>query len=42
MEVEQIIEKIIFKGKMIPTPAGLLERFYFISYGEWEKRAMDF
>jgi DNA-binding Lrp family transcriptional regulator len=36
------IEKIIFKGKVIPTPSGLLERFYFISYEEWEKRAMDF
>ena len=36
------IEKIIFKGKVIPTPTGLLERFYFISYEEWEKRAMDF
>lgn len=36
------IEKIIFKGKAIPTPIGLLERFYFISYEEWEKRAMDF
>ena len=25
------IEKIIFKGKVIPTPTGLLERFYFSS-----------
>lgn len=36
------IEKIIFKGKVIPTPTGLLERFYFISYEEWEMRAIDF
>ncbi|MFW1817461.1 MobC family replication-relaxation protein [Acinetobacter guillouiae] len=36
------IEKIIFKGKLIPTPAGLLERFYFISCDEWHVRAKDF
>ncbi|MBD8010571.1 MobC family replication-relaxation protein [Acinetobacter pecorum] len=36
------IEKIIFKGKVIPTPAGLLERFYFISYEEWNVRAKEF
>ena len=36
------IEKIIFKGKVIPTPSGLLERFYFISYEEWETRAQNF
>lgn len=36
------IEKIIFKGKVIPTPTGLLERFYFISYEEWERNARNF
>ena len=36
------IEKIIFKGKVIPTPTGLLERFYFISYEEWNVRAKEF
>lgn len=36
------IEKIIFKGKVIPTPAGLLERFYFSSYEDWEQKAIDF
>lgn len=35
------IEKIIFKGKVIPTPEGLLRRFYFISYEEWHVRAKD-
>ena len=36
------IEKIIFKGKVIPTPEGLLRRFYFISYEEWETSAQNF
>lgn len=36
------IEKIIFRGKAIPVPEGLLKRFYFISYEEWEKRAIGF
>lgn len=36
------IEKIIFKGKVTPIPAGLLERFYFISYEEWDLKAKDF
>ena len=36
------IEKIIFKGKMIPTPAGLLERFYFSSIEDWEQKAVNF
>jgi len=36
------IEKIIFKGKVIQTPTGLLERFYFISYEEWYLKAKDF
>lgn len=36
------IEKIIFKGKVIPTPIGLLERFYFIPYEEWDIKANDF
>jgi len=36
------IEKIIFRRKVIPVPEGLLKRFYFISYEEWEKRAISF
>jgi len=36
------IEKIIFKGKVITTPDGLLSRFYFISYDEWEVKAQSF
>lgn len=36
------IEKIIFKGKVITTPQGLLRRFYFISYEEWDVRATAF
>jgi hypothetical protein len=36
------IEKIIFKGKVISTPDGLLKRFYFISYEEWETSAQNF
>lgn len=36
------IEKIIFKGKVVPTPDGLLKRFYFISYEEWETSAQNF
>ena len=36
------IEKIIFKGKVIPTPAGLLERFYFSSIENWEQKAAIF
>ncbi|MEG1567674.1 MAG: MobC family replication-relaxation protein [Anaerovoracaceae bacterium] len=36
------IEKIIFKGKVIPTPAGLLERFYFSSIEDWEQKAANF
>ena len=36
------IEKIMFKGQVIPTPTGLLERFYFISYVEWDVRAKEF
>ena len=36
------IEKIIFKGKVIPIPEGLLKRFYFISYEEWDVRATAF
>ena len=38
----QRIEKIIFRGKAIPTPDGLLRRFYFISYEEWETSAQNF
>ena len=36
------IEKIIFKWKVIPTPAGLLERFYFSSIENWEQKAAIF
>ena len=36
------IEKIIFKGKVIPIPTGLLERFYFIPNEEWDIKANDF
>lgn len=36
------IEKIIVKGKVIPTPAGLLERFYFSSIEDWEQKAANF
>ena len=36
------IEKIIFRGKVVPTPDGLLKRFYFISYEEWETSAQNF
>lgn len=36
------IEKIIFRGKAMPVPEGLLKRFYFISYEEWERRAIGF
>lgn len=30
------IEKIIFRGKVIPVPEGLLKRFYFVTYDECE------
>ncbi|MCY1168131.1 hypothetical protein D9M71_53680 [compost metagenome] len=36
------IEKIIFRGKAISVPEGLLKRFYFVSYEEWENRAIGF
>ena len=36
------IEKIIFKEKVIPTPEGLLERFYFSSIEDWEQKASNF
>lgn len=36
------IEKIIFRGQVIPTPEGLLRRFYFISYEKWETSAQNF
>jgi DNA-binding Lrp family transcriptional regulator len=36
------IEKIIFRGKAIPVPEGLLKRFYFVTYDEWEVKSKDF
>ena len=36
------IEKIIFRGKAIPGPEGLLKRFYFVTYDEWDGKAKDF
>jgi hypothetical protein len=36
------IEKIIFRGKAIPVPEGLLKRFYFVTYDEWEVQSKDF
>lgn len=36
------IEKIIFRGKVIPVPEGLLKRFYFVTYDEWEVKSKDF
>lgn len=36
------IEKIIFKGKVVPVHASLLKRFYFLTYEEWEVQAKDF
>mgnify|MGYP003604123330 FL=1 len=36
------IEKIIFRGKAIPVPEGLLKRFYFVTYDEWDGKAKDF
>lgn len=36
------IEKIIFRGKVIPVPESLLKRFYFVTYDEWEVKSKDF
>lgn len=36
------IEKIIFRGKSIPVPEGLLKRFYFVTYDEWDVKSKDF
>ena len=36
------ITKIIFRGKAIPVPEGLLKRFYFVTYDEWEVKSKDF
>ena len=36
------IEKIIFRGKAILVPEGLLKRFYFVTYDEWDGKAKDF
>ena len=36
------IEKIIFREKAIPVPEGLLKRFYFVTYDEWEMKSKDF
>ena len=36
------IEKIIFRGKAIPVPKGLLKRFYFVTYDEWGVQAKEF
>lgn len=36
------IEKIIFREKAIPVPEGLLKRFYFVTYYEWEMKSKDF
>lgn len=32
------IEKIIFKGRVMPVHESLLKRFYFISYTNWEAK----